>query len=252
MPGVGEVFHARFVEHVYPSHTHDTWTLFVVDDGEIRYDLDGRARGADRSIVSLLPPQVVHDGRPATSGGYRKRVIYLDTSLLGEPLIGAAVDRPYLEDARLRRVVDALHGLLRRPDDALQAETLLAFVAERLREHLGDRAAQQRPLDTSELAQQLRALLDTHACERVTLAAAGARLGASPAHLVRSFTQTFGIPPHAYLLSRRIEAARLRLLEGEPIARVAASVGFVDQAHLSRHFKRHVGTTPGRYVAALS
>ena len=42
-PGIREVFHARFTEHAYPPHTHDDWTLFIVDDGAIRYDLDRRA-----------------------------------------------------------------------------------------------------------------------------------------------------------------------------------------------------------------
>jgi AraC-like DNA-binding protein len=73
-------------------------------------------------------------------------------------------------------------------------------------------------------------------------------VGASPAHLVRSFTHTFRIAPHQYVLARRIDAARKRLLDGEPIARVAAEVGFYDQAHFTHQFKRHVGTPPGRYV----
>ncbi len=67
---------------------------------------------------------------------------------------------------------------------------------------------------------------------------------------MRCFTRSFGIAPHRYLLGRRIEAARRRLLDGEPIADVAAAVGFHDQAHLTRHFKRHVGTTPSRYTSA--
>ena len=48
----------------YPPHTHDAWTLFIVDEGAIRYDLDRHARGAEPSMVSVLPPHVVHDGRP--------------------------------------------------------------------------------------------------------------------------------------------------------------------------------------------
>lgn len=247
VPGVVEVFHADFVEHVYPPHTHDAWTLAVIDEGAIRYDLDRHRLGAGRAGVGLLPPHVAHDGRPATSRGYRKRVVYLDTGVLGEHLIGPAVDRSWLDDARLRRGVDALHRSLRQPDRALEAETVLAFVVERLRAHLGGRADERRH---PELAERLRELLDARALDGITLAAAAERLAASPAHLVRCFSRTFGVAPHAYVLGRRIEAARLRLLQGEPIARVAASVGFFDQAHLTRHFKRHVGTTPGRYSAA--
>ena len=46
VPGVTEVFHARFTEHAYPSHTHDAWTLLIVDDGAVRYDLDRHEHGA--------------------------------------------------------------------------------------------------------------------------------------------------------------------------------------------------------------
>jgi AraC-like DNA-binding protein len=49
-------------------------------------------------------------------------------------------------------------------------------------------------------------------------------------------------------MARRIDAARKRLLDGEPVAQVAAGVGFYDQAHFTRQFRRHVGTPPGRYA----
>ena len=98
MPGVREVLHARHVEHAYPIHTHDVWTVLLVDQGAIRYDLDRRTHGAESSMVSILPPHVVHDGRPATADGYRKRVIYVEPAVIGEGLIGSAVDRPALPD----------------------------------------------------------------------------------------------------------------------------------------------------------
>ncbi|HSS35174.1 MAG TPA: AraC family ligand binding domain-containing protein, partial [Patescibacteria group bacterium] len=88
VPGVREVLHARFGEHAYPPHTHDTWTLFIVDDGIVRYVLDRTERGAEPAMVSLLPPHVVHDGRVGRTGGYRKRVIYLEPEVFGEALIG--------------------------------------------------------------------------------------------------------------------------------------------------------------------
>jgi hypothetical protein len=50
--GIREVFHRRFTDHAYPKHTHDVWTLFIVDDGAIRYDLECRAGGAETSMVS--------------------------------------------------------------------------------------------------------------------------------------------------------------------------------------------------------
>jgi AraC-like DNA-binding protein len=250
VPGIHEVFHARFVDHAYPPHTHDTWTLFIVDEGSIRYDLEAKHRGAAGARVTILPPHVVHDGRAATGAGFRKRVLYVGTEVLDERLIGRAVDDPDIEDPALLRRLHELHRVLQHPDRGLEAEEILALATTRLRKRLGDRTTEigNRPGD--EVAADLRDLLDEHRFEQLTLAEAGVLLHVSPAHLVRCFTRAFGIAPHRYLLARRIDAARQRLLNGEPVAQVATNVGFHDQAHLTRHFKRHVGTTPARFASS--
>jgi AraC-like DNA-binding protein len=248
VPGVHEVFHAHFVDYAYPPHVHDAWTVFIVDDGWIRYDLERRHRGAGGERVTILPPQVVHDGRAAGGEGFHKRVLYLGTEVLDEGLAGRAVDEPDVRRPDLRRAVHALHRALREPDDALEAEARLAMVGDGLRAHLRAPAGDLPGHHPGTLAADLRDLLDLSLFERTTLEQAGAALGASPAHLVRSFTRTFGIAPHRYVTARRVDAARRRLLDGEPIASVAVGVGFYDQAHFTRQFRRHVGTSPGRYA----
>jgi len=131
--GIREVLHAEFAEHAYPRHTHDDWTVFIVDAGAIRYGLDRRENDAPPALVSILPPGVAHDGRPASKAGYRKRVLYVDTSVLPEALVGPAVDRPAIPDAALWADVSALHDALACADDALDAEARFADVAERIR-----------------------------------------------------------------------------------------------------------------------
>jgi AraC-like DNA-binding protein len=249
VPGIHEVLHARFVDHAYPPHTHDAWTVFIVDDGAISYDIDRRHRGAAGARVTILPPHLVHDGRPAHRFGYRKRVVYLSTELVDERMIGPAVDRPDIDDRVVVHGVHVLHRRLLAPGETLAAESALAIVTSRLIEHLAGPSDDAVERSAEGLASDLRDLIDQRRFEGITLAEAGRILHASPAHLVRSFSGTFGIAPHRYLVARRIEAARWRLLEGEPVAQVATGVGFYDQAHLTRHFKRHVGTTPARYAS---
>ena len=91
---MAEVFHAHFIDHAYPMHTHSTWTVLIIDDGAVRYGLDGNEHAAMTSLVTLLPPDVAHDGRALTREGFRKRVIYLEHEQLGSDLIGRTVDRP--------------------------------------------------------------------------------------------------------------------------------------------------------------
>ncbi|HYU84391.1 MAG TPA: AraC family transcriptional regulator [Kribbellaceae bacterium] len=251
VPGVAETLHARFVRHAYPAHVHDAWTLLIVDSGAIRYDLDRHAHGAGTSVVTLLPPGVVHDGRTATPAGFRKRVVYLEPEVVGASLAGAAVDRPELADPLLRHRVHQLHLALAEPGEGFQAESRLALVAERLRHHLTLSGPQPVVPSPPRLAADLRDLLDERLTGGLTLLEAGAVLGAHPAHLVRSFTAAFGLPPHAYLTARRVDRARRLLLAGARPAEVATAVGFYDQAHLNRHFKRHLGTTPARFAAVV-
>lgn len=249
--GIVEVFHARYVDHAYPMHTHDVWTLLLVDDGAVRYDLDrrGRSHGALPATLTLLPPGVAHDGRAATPHGFRKRVLYLDDSVLEPALIGAAVDAPSIADDPLRRRVAALHAALAHPGDALEAESRLALIAERLRVHLRPRRTAPGPPGARMLADAFRDLLDARTVPGVTLAEAAATLHAHPTHLVRAFRDAFGLPPHAYLTGRRVGRARALLLEGQRPAEVAAAVGFYDQSHLSRYFKRYLGTVPSSWFS---
>lgn len=246
VPGVVEVFHARFTEYAYPMHVHDAWTLLIVDDGAVRYDLDRHEHGTPRDTVTLLPPHVPHNGSPATPQGFRKRVLYLDGSRLSHDLIGPAVDEPDLRDPELRSRVGRLHRALAMPGEELAAESGLALVGERLRDHLRHREPEP-PRPDPVLARRLRELLDEHLTDGLTLTDAAALLHAHPAHLVRAFSAAYGIAPHRYLTSRRIGRARRLLLDGLAPGEVAAATGFYDQAHLNRHFKKLVGVTPGRY-----
>jgi AraC-like DNA-binding protein len=261
LDGVREVFHARFVEHAYPPHTHDAWTVLLVDEGAVRYRLDRHDHGSHRAVVTVLPPHVAHDGRSAVPAGFRKQVLYLEPRVLGEEHVARAVDDPTVADIALVRALHAVHRSLAPGADALEAEARLALAVERLQAHLRARpgAAPVPPPDprpAPTLAGDLRALLDaaavpTPAAPPPTLAVLGRTLGASPTHLIRTFTRTFGVAPHAYLLARRVDAARGLLLAGAPPAEVAAATGFHDQPHLTRHFRRHVGTTPARYAGSM-
>jgi AraC-like DNA-binding protein len=236
------------VDYAYPAHCHDTWAVLIVDDGAIRYDLDRRRCTAAGQTVTILPPGVTHDGRPAPgAGGFRKRELYLEDGFLPVALTGAAVDHTRISDPPLRTALSRLHDGLLRGGESLDAEARLALIGERIAGHL---ASAPRPVSPPEpgLAGQFRELLDEHLTGQVSLARAAAALDRSVPHLVRSFTRRYGLSPYSYVVGRRIDAARGLLLEGARPADVATAVGFYDQAHFTRHFKKHTATTPASYA----
>jgi len=65
---------------------------------------------------------------------------------------------------------------------------------------------------------------------------------------LRVFASETGYPPHSYQLLVRIFHARRLLSRGQGAAEVALAVGFADQSHLIRHFRRLEGMTPAQFV----
>ena len=81
----------------------------------------------------------------------------------------------------------------------------------------------------------------------VSLAAIAGAAHLSSYHLTRVFKKATGVSPHQYLLQVRVNGARSLLTAGagdRSLAEIAAAVGFSDQSHLTRHFKRMFGITP--------
>ncbi|QNE20810.1 AraC family transcriptional regulator [Kribbella qitaiheensis] len=250
-PGIGgvvEVLHAYFPSHAYPSHTHDAWTVLIVDEGVVRYDLDHREHGLAQAQVSLLPPNVPHDGRSVRPEGFRKRVLYLEPDRLGAGLVGAAVDQPELVDPVLRHRIHQLHGVLADGQEDLEAQSRLALIEERLEQHLRRRVIDPPDRRDAGVARRLREVLDGHLPAGLTLDEAAELVHAHPTHLVRAFSREYGMPPHRYLTGRRVDLARRYLLDGRPATEVATLAGFYDQSHLTRHFRKMLGVTPGQFV----
>jgi AraC family transcriptional regulator len=71
----------------------------------------------------------------------------------------------------------------------------------------------------------------------------------SPYHFARQFKAATGLPPHQYVIARRVERAQQLLrTDGElGLVEVALRVGFSDQSKFSLHFKRIVGVTPRQF-----
>ena len=70
-------------------------------------------------------------------------------------------------------------------------------------------------------------------------------------HFIRQFRLQFGITPHQYVLSCRVNLARKLIESGRPLNQTAFDAGFADDSHLNRHFKRIYGVTPKRFQKQL-
>src|SRR5262249_11581014 len=97
-------------------------------------------------------------------------------------------------------------------------------------------------------ARKVREYIDSHITDRVLAADLGALVGLSETHFMRSFKRAFGVPPHAFVLRRRLELAARYMLETEaPLSEIALRCGFTDHAHLSITFREATGLSPAAW-----
>ena len=91
--------------------------------------------------------------------------------------------------------------------------------------------------------------IEEHLDAGLTLEQMAAAAHLSPYHFARQFKTATGLPPHQYVIARRVERAKHLLQAGTEVslAEVAANTGFSDQSQFSRHFKRYVGVTPAQF-----
>ena len=104
---------------------------------------------------------------------------------------------------------------------------------------------------TSRQERLAKELMSASFDSRLSLADIAQQCSLSVSHFARGFRQATGMPPHRWLVQRRMEAAQTMLLAGDlPIAQIAQACGFADQSSFTKAFMRRVGTTPAAWRRA--
>lgn len=241
-----------------PKHSHIEYQLGVSTDTSGGYRYRGASHPTPAGHFSLLHSGEVHTTLRKGEWIDQPRTYWMmyippeqfskiafacsgDASLpfFPEPVI---CDRPLLDQfLAFFQSLESSAGPLE------QAERLLACLSQLVARHAERHRLPPEPKRDGRRVQQVRAYLDAHLAETVTLENLAQLVDLSPYHLHRLFRQEVGLPLHQYQISARVAQAKRLLLQGLPLKRVAEDAGFADQSHFTRQFKRLMQVTPGRY-----
>lgn len=251
LPGL-ELRTSSFTNRAFREHLHTVYSIGLIDRGATVSTLWGEPYEARAGDIVVLEPYAVHACNPVAGREFAYRMFFVDADWLCErttdsPAFAAPVVRdPALFDtlsALFSDIVDAaeparLGGRIRA--DLLQLATRHgATRTHESRQHL---IADWMMSSMAQLEGDLGRAWDVGDLARVA--------GVSRAHFSRRFKAAAGLSPYAYLNLLRIEQAKRLLAAGAPIADTALEVGFVDQSHFARTFRRFSGATPAQYRAA--
>jgi AraC family transcriptional regulator len=246
-----------------PALTHHWLVQFVrpPEDMDLRYEGVKRHVPPPAGAISVVPA-----GNPAQwrwSGRREWLHVYLEPGLVGRVgaeafgLDPARLEVPPLDNLDLpplRATMAAVAAELASggAGGPLAAEALANVLAVHLIRHLVAPGRLDRRRDGTLPRGRLRAVveyIEEHLDARPSLAQLAAVVGLNPYHFARQFKAATGLPPHQYVIARRVERAQ-QLLQGGAdlsLAEVAAHAGFADQSQFTHHFKRLLGVTPGQF-----
>ena len=251
-----ELLRAENVTQAFPKHTHERYAVGVLERGALGFFYRGENVVAASGDVNLCVPGEVHTGQPAAPEGWSYRMFYLDALMLQNVATEIAArprELPFfqsgvLHDDALARQLYGVHCRLETSASRLEQETLLLDVlAQLVSRHADDPPRVVATGREPRAVTQVKSYLERHYAEAVSLGQLAQVTQLSRYHLVRVFSETVGVPPHAYLRQVRVGRAKELLASGQTPAEVALATGFTDQSHLTRWFKRLWGYTPGQY-----
>ena len=247
-----DLMHAWNITHDYPCHIHEDYCVVIMLQGEETNIRRGRTFKAFSGNLMLLNAEEAHSSK-SVEAEYRmlnirpKLLNRLASDATGLNIETFYFSKPVVENYSIFRALLNLHWKLEQKASPLEQESRFVSVITSLLAQQFKYPNLQRPGKEFRRVKLLRDYIKSRYAENISLTELSSLANLSSFHLLRVFREQVGVPPHEYQIHIRINEARNLLRNGHSIAEAAIKVGFFDQSHFSRNFKRVTGMTPGYY-----
>lgn len=249
-----ELFRAEAIHYHYARHSHSGYSIGIIESGVGGNFYRGTTYLAPPESIILMNPEEAHTGYSAEALPLTYRMLYPSVDLVQQIAEEVQItELPYFKEAVvqnsvLAKKVFSLHVILEQSREPLERHTLLVEVLSAILLQYADVKMPSFQLHSEHQAVRIiKDYLHENFRSNVSLEQLVKITNLNRSYLIRVFRQAVGMPPYTYLNQIRVENAKQLLSQGMTIADVAFAVGMSDQSHLTRHFKRILGITPGHY-----
>jgi len=245
----------------YGMHSHPTVSIGLIVSGHSIVDVNEQQYRLKADDIVMFNAEQPHACNPVKDTKWSYHMLYFEKNWWREVIACVSPDQTYetfqypiLNHKKLCTDLCNINGRLldvKDPNDYVEIELDLLMWINRFISCL-DPAKPSQDAKIPDWIFTLQNYLVNHANRPVKLEELCRISQTSKTQLIRRFKQYCGLTPYAYLQNYRINQARKLLVEGETISDVAYQLGFADQSHLHRLFKRFVACTPKDYQRSLS
>ncbi|NDV23722.1 AraC family transcriptional regulator [Desulfovibrio sp. JC022] len=259
MPDVALVEATGIANH-FPRHVHSSFIFSLIDCGERKVSINSQIYSYRAGEMCILPPGTPHSCESISGnkfGPHSYRTLCVSTSYLQkltEEISGISGIAPHFKPELVYTDFEEdsfndLFALQKTTGTMLEKQTALNTFLYHAIEHFSTQTIiLEQTGPQHEALDRVKQYVDKNFKEKITLNNIADIGCLSPFHLQKLFVKRYGISPQEYIISRRIHEAKSRIQSGESLTEAALNSGFSDQSHFSRHFKRVIGISPGRFL----
>ncbi|WP_104398638.1 AraC family transcriptional regulator [Vibrio penaeicida] len=248
---------ANMSDFTYDKHAHEEYSFGVTLKGRQDFFCRTQFHQSPAGGVIVFNPEDVHDGRSGGSDDLEYIMLYVHPSQL-EPYfqtVGVSqpsnvrVEKTLMDDGVFRQQVITMSQWIH--SESVSKVEYDAGLLEMA--HSIARLSGNSPILTSDgnrkesLVKRAKDFIHEHAALDISVDDISVAASMSKYHLIRAFKAQYGITPHQYVLSCRVNLARKSLESGQTATDIAHIAGFSDSSHFNRRFKRVYGMTPAQY-----
>lgn len=248
-----ELLSASNITHDYPRHIHEAYGIVMMERGQEISRTRAGTFTASSGELMLLNADEAHTSRSINAQYHMMSIPQTVFLRLASQATERSVDsfrflEPVVRDRTLYRSLLNLHLALRESDSSLEQQSSFVSTITTLLAHCKPDLSRSVGREVRRI-KVVRDYVREHYAENISLITLSSVADLTGFHLVRVFREHVGVPPHEYQTHIRVNKAKVLLRSGYSIADAALMVGFCDQSHLSRNFRRITGMTPGYYAS---
>lgn len=242
---------ASIADFQYKKHCHKEYAIGVTLRGIQQYHLDGSLQSSRQNGVMLFNPEQNHDGRSHDRSGIDYVMIYIPPKLFLEMLGKKEVvlfDTPIVYDAGLRQsILKLTKAIFSGGPEALCQELLLGLAGHFSGVELRSVGSQDQAF-----VHKAKEAIQGNLAHVLKLDEVSTLFGMSKYQFIRAFKASTGTSPYQYFLNCKVERAKQLIEQNRDVYLAVTECGFVDLAHLNRHFKNIYGTTAFEYMSHVA
>ena len=250
-----ELLHASNITHKYPPHIHEHLCVVLMRHGTESTTIRGTTHTSVAGSIFILNPEELHSSISVDAEYQVFKIPPFEFRRIASDVQAT----PYFSDFEIhdpllfRSLLD-LYSKLEESNSPLQQESEFVATIGMLIDRYAEKSFSGSGRDWNEnhKVDFVREYLKAGYNENISLSHLTTLTDLDRFSLLRAFSNRVGVPPHEFQTQIRIAHARELIRNGCSISDAALRTGFFDQSHLSRHFKRIVGMTPGEYLSGCN